>query len=259
MTKRITPILAYHQITWDRPQKDIGSLAVSLGQFEQQMHYLHEHQYSCLPLTRLLQSPENKRTQPKKSFVLTFDDGYEDFFTQAYPILRRYGFTATIFLVVDQVGKLSNWEGECGSSLLTWEQIKTLQNDGISFGSHTCSHRRLQLLPQKHIWDELNVSKEKLEAKLGQEVLFLCYPYGDSNIEIQRMAMTVGYKGACGVNRGKNNPFNLWRCLCRADDSLRTFISKLTWLNYYLTWLREETNLAQSLRKIKHRWFNNND
>jgi peptidoglycan/xylan/chitin deacetylase (PgdA/CDA1 family) len=134
-----TTILAYHQVTGADSPKDPAGLAMSAGQFAFQMRYLFSHGYRCLSLMEILRPLENKSLQRKRTFVLTFDDGYEDFLTQAYPILRRHGFTATVFLVTDRVGECSDWQGEAGTPLLSWEQVKALHRDGVSFGSHTCN------------------------------------------------------------------------------------------------------------------------
>lgn len=250
-----TPILLYHQITRAAPPKDPRRVAVSVSDFERQMRYLYDHGYRCLSLMELLRPSRNKQPRQKKTFALTFDDGYEDFFTQAYPILRRYGFTAAVLLVTDRVGEQNDWDGEAGTPLLTWEQVEALHEDGISFGSHTCTHPRLTRLSNGQIWHELMASKERLEARLGQEIQLLAYPYGESNREIQRMAMAAGYTAACGVDRGSSGRFNLWRRLCYTDDSLLTFILKLTPWYRYPGWLREETIVGQFLRVVKHRWF----
>jgi peptidoglycan/xylan/chitin deacetylase (PgdA/CDA1 family) len=247
-----TPILAYHQITAGDPSKELG-FAVSANQFERQMDYLYDHGYRCLSLMELLSFSGHK--PPRRAFVLTFDDGYKDFLTQAHPILQRYGFTATVFLVTDLVGEQSNWVGATNTPLLTWEQVKTLHEAGISFGSHTCTHPRLLCLSDEQIWHELAASKECLEAKLGQEVPLLAYPYGESNDKSQRMAMQAGYKAACGVSVGKSSRFNLWRRQCDKDDNLKTFTFKLSRWYYYLQWSRNETIVGQFLRKVKRRWF----
>jgi peptidoglycan/xylan/chitin deacetylase (PgdA/CDA1 family) len=244
-------ILAYHQISRDTAPKDPSRLSVSVGKFERQMHYLHDHGYRCLSLLELLRSPENTPPRRRKTFVLTFDDGYEDFFTRAWPILRRYRFTATVFLVTDRVGGQSDWEGERGTPLLTWEQVEALDQDGISFGSHTCTHRRLTRLSGEQIWHELTASKNRMESKLGHEIPLLAYPRGESNGEIQGMAMQASYRAACGVDTGSRGPFNLWRCTCRTDDSLLTFVFKLTPWYHSRVWLREETRVGRFLRKFK--------
>ncbi|MBM4401303.1 MAG: polysaccharide deacetylase family protein [Crenarchaeota archaeon] len=82
--------------------------------------------------------------------------------------------------------------------MLTWEQIQTLYKQGISFGSHTCTHPRLSRLSQDQSWHELIASKECLETRLNKEIPLIGYPHGDFNSAVQRMAMAAGYKAACG-------------------------------------------------------------
>jgi len=249
------PILTYHHITEEDLQNNPYRMAISVKQFDRQMNYLHNHGYSCLSLIELLEVSDDIRFRWNKPFIITFDDGYANFFNNAYPILSRYGFTATVFVVTDFVGKQSDWEGEKGNPMLTWEDIKTLHDNGISFGSHTCSHARLINLSCKQIWHELNYSKEKLESELDREIHFLAYPYGDSNREIQKMAMKAGYKVAFAALRGRKELFNLWRCLISSDDNLLAFVFKLSPLNRTLRWLRDETMASKFFRKIKHRLY----
>lgn len=250
-----TPILAYHQIAPSLPRDGAGNFAVSTSQFERQMRYLHEHGYSCRSLGQLLRLSAKGRHWGSKTFALTFDDGYEDFFTQAYPILRRYGFTATVFLVTDHIGDQSNWGEETATPMLTWTQIKVLLAEGFSFGSHTCTHRRLTQLSAEEIQHELAASKARLTSELSQEINLLAYPHGDLNSEIQRIAMESGYQGACGVSRGESSRFNVWRRLCRGNDSMFAFVCKLTRWYSYPGWFREETAAGRMLRRIKHRRY----
>jgi len=93
------PIIAYHQITPGVPARDPWKLNLSVQKFERQMHYLYEHRYRCISLMELLQLSSNRKRQRERSVALTFDDGYENFFTLAYPVLSRYGFTATVFAI----------------------------------------------------------------------------------------------------------------------------------------------------------------
>ncbi len=255
-----TPILVYHRIIQDNAPKDSPGNAVRVTQFERQMHYLHDHGYRCLSLSELLQ-PFGEKGIPRRTraLALTFDDGYGGFFTLAYPILRHYGFTATVFLVTDRIGEQSHWEGARGVHLLTWEEIGVLHESGIHFGSHTCTHRHLALLSSEQIRHELTASKERLEARLGQEVPFLAYPYGESNPEIRNMARQAGYKAAFGVITGESGHYNLWRRPCGSRDTPLTFAFKLShWCGYVIwlrRWLREATRMGQFLRRVKHGWF----
>jgi len=189
--------------------------------------------------------------------VLTFDDGFEDFYTLAYPILHRYGFVATIFLRTDIIQNGGYRDSETGEPGMTWEQIKFLCAAGFSFGSHTCSHFHLPELPEEQILHELIASKEYLKTGLGQEVPFLAYPYGDSNFTVQRIAQQAGYQAAFGVITVEPGHFNLWRTELKTKDSIQTFIFKLTrWYSYYIKlrgWVRERTAIGRFIRSVKNR------
>ena len=252
-----TPILAYHNVTPDNAPITHSDITLIVSQFESQIRFLHDHGYSSLNLMDLFRSSTIEEFHRKKAFVLTFDDGYEDFYSQVYPILRRYGFIATVFLITDLIGKGSNYDDEMGASWLTWEQIKALSSEGFSFGSHTCSHPHLSGLHEEKIQYELIASKECLKAGLGQEVPFLSYPYGDSNPTIRRMAMQAGYQAAFGMVTGEPGCFNIWRTEINSKDSMRTFVFKLTsWYSYYMKirgWVRESTTLGRYLRRVKIR------
>ena len=256
MNTDFVPILVYHQVNSDDELVSHSAYALSTSQFEGQMHYLKERGYQCLSLKELLRPSKFEFHKPKKSFVLTFDDGYENFLTNAYPILHQCGFTATVFLSTDFVGIHSSWQGSPDEPILTWGQVKMLFDFGIDFGSHTCSHPRLLLLDNVQIRRELNNSKKSIEDKLGREIQYLAYPYGESNNEIQKFALEAGYEAACGVITGDRNIFNLWRCPCGPDGNQMTFAFKLT-ENYdrYLRWrkwVREDTPLGRRLRRLKH-------
>jgi peptidoglycan/xylan/chitin deacetylase (PgdA/CDA1 family) len=225
-------------------------MAVTLSQFEHQMCYLHDRGYHCLPLREVLQISANNLLQ-KKTFALTFDDGYEDFYTLAYPVLRNYSFIATVFMVTDQVGEKNDSAETTHRSSLNWKQIDELHRAGISFGSHTHTHRQLTRLSNDEIWHELLVSKQRLEARLNYQVLFLAYPYGDSNSEIQKMAEAAGYLAGCGVLKGRGGRFNLRRREIHSVDNILTFRLKLTRWHRLPIWLRTKTAIGKLLDKLK--------
>ncbi|MCL4861692.1 MAG: polysaccharide deacetylase family protein [Caldilineaceae bacterium] len=250
------PILAYHQIVNDGAPVDPSGLSVSRSQFEAHMRHLHEHGFRCLSVSEIFPRAEEKPLPTEKAFALTFDDGYEDFYTNAFPILARYGFTATVFLVSDMIGKTSNWDGEENSPLLSWQQIRALHKENISFGSHTHTHPHLPHLSNKRAWYELTVSKQHLEHELGHEVSLFSYPYGESTPEIQKMAEAAGYGVAFGVATGRGGPFNVWRSECGSHDTPKVFAFKLTRMYREMMgmriFLREETKVGRLIRSVKH-------
>ncbi len=249
-----TPILVYHQVVADT-MLTRSAYIMPVSQFERQMRYLRDSGYRCISLMEYLQSLSSGSFSQEKMFVLTFDDGYENFLTVAFPVLRRYGFTATVFLVADYIGGLNCWDEGMKVPLLSRDQIKELCGAGISFGSHTSTHPHLPELSSEQARDELVRSKKLLEAALDQEISFLAYPYGESNSSIWKIASEAGYIGACGVITGKSGRYNLWRRPCESTNSLMFFDFKLKiWYSRYLSllrWAREDTFVGQHLRKFR--------
>ncbi len=249
-----TPILVYHQVTSDTMLTH-SAYIMPVSQFERQMRYLHDSGYRCITLMEYLRSLSSGSFSQEKKFVLTFDDGYENFLTVAYPVLRRYGFTATVFLVANYIGELNCWDKGMKVPLLSRDQIRELRDAGISFGSHTSTHPHLPDLSSEQTRDELVRSKKRLEAALDQEIPFLAYPYGESNSSIWKMASEAGYIGACGVITGKSGRYNLWRRPCESTDSLLFFGFKLKiWYSRYLSllsWAREDTFVGHHLRRSR--------
>jgi peptidoglycan/xylan/chitin deacetylase (PgdA/CDA1 family) len=251
MLLRGCPVLAYHQITKTSSGQQGSPLAIPVDRFERQMRYLHEQGYTCVPLFSTLAWLNQPAAVPQKSFVLTFDDGYTDFLENAAPILARYQFTATVFLVSGRLGGKTDWEGESGHDLLTLEQVKELQGRGIQFGSHSCTHPRLTRLSADEMNRELACSKEDLESSLGQEVQALAYPFGESNPVVQSVAERVGYKAAYGISKGRSGPYNIWRYMVFANDRLPEFALQVAGWHQYWNEFREDSSVGRSLRHIK--------
>lgn len=247
-----TPILAYHSITTPGSPPTADPLAISVSEFERQMSYLHASGFRCMSLEAIMNNWNSGKPIPPKTFGLTFDDGYENFGRLAFPILQRFGFTATAFLVTEHVGSKSNWPGEAGTPLLTWPQIRALAKEGITFGSHTCCHPRLPMVSEKVVWQELVLSKRHIENELGQEVQFLAYPYGHSSPEVRELVGKAGYVAAFGQATGKSGPYNVWRRMARAEESLLAFRIKMSRWHPYPAWIRQETLFGELLRRAKH-------
>ena len=183
-------VLNYHQV-----QNSHTSLAVSISDFDAQMHYLSSHGYVTITPDELYSGLNGELELPKKPVLITFDDGYADNYTNAFPILKYYGMKATIFIIPAFVGVYSNY--------LTWDEILEMQDGGINFESHTMHHYKLEELPDDEIRSELLNSKQILEENLGHPVEFLAYPTGTYNLHIAGIAKEVGYKGAYTIKYGQ--------------------------------------------------------
>lgn len=197
------PILMYHYIG-DNPNpedKTRNSLTVPLKNFEEQMQYLTQNGFTTLSLDTLADIATKKVATPPKPVVLTFDDGYIDFYVNAFPILKKYGLRAVVFVPTGLVGQ---------SYYLSWDQLREISNSGlVSFEAHTVTHRYLTGLSSDEVFVELKNSKEILESKTGQKVNFVSYPFGASNKLICRIAQEVGFVGGVGTWSGIATNLNM--------------------------------------------------
>ena len=242
------PILVYHKITDLRQGLD-AQWNVPPAMFADQMAYLGTEKFNVLSLSDFYSRLRLRRKMPSKPIVLTFDDGYASVYRHAYPVLKAFGFPATVFITVERVEKrsFSWWDRQILERLpqeheslrmLTWHEILEMQSSGIvSFGSHTMTHPHLGNLPTEKIEYELATSKAVLEKRLGRKVDFFAYPggirrYGDLSRKTQKILISCGYRMACtsvfGRNGFSDNPYQLKRIGIGRTDTLPVFRTKVT-------------------------------
>ena len=245
------PVLVYHRITPNNSTIK-RSDSITVEHFERQLRFLYEQGYQCFSLSEYIQYSQQKINKKQKAFLITFDDGGVDFYNLAFPVLQKFGFSATMFLVMKY---LENSNEEHDPRTLSWEQVDWLFKQGISFGSHTWTHPHLPSQPADHIRSELVKSKACLENRLGIEVLSIAYPYGESNKEVQKLVFETGYRVAFGVSRGEYSLSNLYLCSCGRYDNSLIFVFKLSpWYLYYLqltNWIQEKTSFRKLFRYLK--------
>jgi peptidoglycan/xylan/chitin deacetylase (PgdA/CDA1 family) len=155
--------------------------------------------------------------------VLTFDDGYDDNYTQAYPILRRHGFVGTFFVLTDSLGQ---------PGYLSWQQLADMSNHDMSIQPHGRTHDDLAMLGTATATWEIAGSRQILEEKLGLPVLFYCYPSGSYTAQTIAILQSNGYEAALGTAYGATHSaadvFHLTRVRIRGGDSFAQFVAKLT-------------------------------
>lgn len=188
------PVLMYHEIA--DAAATSSSLAVAPDIFADQLGYLRDagfHTITAGELAAFL--ADGAGTLPQRPVVLTFDDGYRDFYTHGLPVIKRNGFTATLFMTTGGMGDVS-----IDKPMLDWSQLAEVKQAGIEIGAHTVTHPKLDILPEKDLRAELSVSKNQLEEHLGLAIPGLAYPFGYSNARVRAVARELGYTYAYSVN-----------------------------------------------------------
>lgn len=231
---RGVPILMYHMVSDDTGGTKLPKLRVSEEKFRVQMAHLHAGGYHTITIKEWLRYSNGDGPCPSKPIIITFDDGYRNFYTTAWPILRKYGFKAVIFLVTKYVGGVNVWDrakGEPEEPLLSKEEIRALAESGIEFGSHSHAHEDLTRLSLSAVESDVRASKSVLEGALGIEVTAFSYPYGKENSHVRWAVRESGFRAACltqpGDNDEKVDPFQLKRIIVKRNDSLLDFKIKL--------------------------------
>ena len=227
-------ILMYHQVGRFPPMKEHRATYCDIGRFKRQMWYLHAFGYRVLSLDDVADIFENGRPIPPRAVVLTFDDGYRNFLTQAVPVLSRYGFPAIVYVVPSLIGKKAEWlalDGHPTPAMLSAEEILQVRKAGFDVGSHNLVHERMAEKPLERQIYEAEESKRMLEALLNEEVRHFCYPYGSHNADSLEAVERAGYTTAVTCQRAAATPdFDLLALPRKAisfGDTLPGFIFKL--------------------------------
>jgi peptidoglycan/xylan/chitin deacetylase (PgdA/CDA1 family) len=218
------PIMMYHQVT---ANPDKRSDTVSPQLFRSQMKYLKDHGFRVLTLAELVEGIKARRSFPFNSIVITFDDGYENNFTDALPILKEFNFPATVFISPDLFGQ---------AGYLTVEQIAALQRAGFTLGSHGMRQAYLPEVSRAEQEHEIFDSRRIISQQFGVPVKFYCFPLGGYNDEIKKMVKSAGYEASLTSNRGQDrlnrDEFALNR-IRFSDNDNRDQIMWIKLLGYY--------------------------
>jgi peptidoglycan/xylan/chitin deacetylase (PgdA/CDA1 family) len=215
------------------------------------MGFLYKNNYSVIKLEEFIFCLTQKGEIPHKSVVISFDDGYKNNYTNAFPELKQYNFAGTIFLATDYTGtnEVFPWfkvfcEGDKRLKEnwipLSWEEVREMSQDGVTFGSHTCSHGNIRKMSTKEFEKEIEESKNIIEDRINKQINLFSYPfsfpkyrrcYRDLIGEMRRILVRAGFAGACttiiGTNSLASDPFSLKRIQIKNTDDLFSFKAKM--------------------------------
>jgi peptidoglycan/xylan/chitin deacetylase (PgdA/CDA1 family)/GT2 family glycosyltransferase len=219
------PVLLYHDVGYAalgiHPEQ-----TVSPQMFENQVKWLAARGYTGIGLSDWLAWRREGRPLPERPLLFSFDDGYAGVAKHALPVLERYGFKASVFVVTDRIGKTNAWDEAIGiqsRSLMTADEIRHWAARGFEFGSHSRTHRDLTALASSELRDEVAGSKDDLAAILGSKPTAFAYPYGRINDAVQR-CVSASFSAALSTFRGTNtiatDPYQIRRSRVSPRDSM---------------------------------------
>ena len=223
------PILMYHQIAADGPE-ELARHRIDADCFAEQMLWLRRNGYHTINSEQLAWFIVNDYSFEGRPLLITFDDGYEGFAEQAWPILKANDLSAEVFIVTDLVGRCAEWDASFGTpaALMDADKIVTLAAEGVSFGSHLASHPRSDRLSSAELAEELLRSRIQLEQWLERPATSLAAPFGCTDQRLRILAAECGYKTVFNtVNRAarlNDDPFDLPRIEVRGDRTLEAFV-----------------------------------
>jgi peptidoglycan/xylan/chitin deacetylase (PgdA/CDA1 family) len=223
---QLVPILCYHNLG---PQTR-GRLLMSASAFEEQMRYLKREGYHVITLRQYLEFASLRRQLPRKTVVLTFDDGWKSFKEYAYPLLKELGFPATLFIYTDFIG---------ARIALSWAELKELAQEGFDIEAHSKTHEDMRRKPAESEEDYTRRMQSELvqplavfQQRVGQLPRILAYPYGSHDDDVIKRVREAGYIAALDVRRQGNPSFTptltTHRAQIYSEMSLDDFIRNLT-------------------------------
>lgn len=223
MTRPI-PILLYHSVS-DEPTEPTAPFAVSPAMFASHMDAVKDRGLRCLTVTEYVQALPDVDDNVA---LVTFDDGYLDFATNAAPIMAERGISSTVYVTT---GFLAGNVGRPADPMMEWSQLRELEAMGVEVGAHSHSHFQMDTLSNDQMLDELTKPKDLLEQATGKRVETFAYPHGYNGPRVRKLTKKAGYSSGAGVrnafSHAQDDVFNLARLTVMSDTPLSTIESWL--------------------------------
>ena len=192
------PYLLYHHVILENPNQ--SRYAVDVGQFQAEMQFLKDQGYQTISVNDMVEAVYSGKTLPAKSIIITFDDGNQDIFQNAYPIMQSYGFRATMYLIAADIN---------ANTFLTKEMVQEMSQSGWEFGSHSMTHPDLSKTDNEMY--EICTSRTTLMNELNLPIQSFAYPYGVATDAIKHLVSDCGYSSGAGLGMWiKQSPYNIF-------------------------------------------------
>jgi peptidoglycan/xylan/chitin deacetylase (PgdA/CDA1 family) len=223
------PVFLYHSVAEDPPSW-IAPFTVTPQTFTEQLDRIAGAGLTVVPLRRLVAAQRGGPPLPPRSAVLTFDDGFADFFWTVAPLLARRELPATLYIATGAVhapGGRAAGSRLPPAAMLNWRQIANLDALGIEIGGHSRTHAQLDTQHGRQLCDEVIGCKHDLEDAVSHPVYSFAYPYGYSSLTVRRKVQKAGWSSACGVGGAfsspADDPLRVSRLMVRADTPPELF------------------------------------
>jgi peptidoglycan/xylan/chitin deacetylase (PgdA/CDA1 family) len=229
---RALPVLLYHSIS-EAASSEVARFAIAPKVFDDHMRHLAEEGYSSMTVTQLLAVLQGSDVLAERPVLVTFDDGFRDFLTNALATMQRHGIVSTLYATSGFMGDgAAQGRNRSGDEMLAWHELAEVARQGVEVGGHTHSHPMLDTLPHAAARAEIVRCKELIEQHTETAVASFAYPHGYSSAWVRRAVADAGYTSACAVKNAMSHtgddPFAIARLMLEATHTRDDFLRMLS-------------------------------